>query len=168
METWQTPSPCQEEYCAHSKSQTSAPISWSCKKQTAVSHSSTEAKIISLDAGLRTERTSALSLWETVTNVSEPPVRGDSNGQTKQTQQGKDMINAKGNIQAHKILTISDAVQCSSCHNNSRPRHTYCPCGKMLPGASDEVAQQSAKKVVSCFKILTTGTCVFKTGPSRG
>ena len=29
------------------------PISWMCKKQTAVSHSSTESEIISLDAGLR-------------------------------------------------------------------------------------------------------------------
>ena len=29
------------------------PISWVCKKQTSVSHSSTESEIISLDAGLR-------------------------------------------------------------------------------------------------------------------
>ena len=29
------------------------PISWMCKKQTAVSHSSTESEIISLDEGLR-------------------------------------------------------------------------------------------------------------------
>ena len=32
---------------------TFVPISWMCKKQTAVSHSSTESEIISLDAGLR-------------------------------------------------------------------------------------------------------------------
>ena len=32
---------------------TFVPISWMCKKQTSVSHSSTESEIISLDAGLR-------------------------------------------------------------------------------------------------------------------
>ena len=32
-------------------SQTFVPISWMCKKQTSVSHSSTESEIISLDAG---------------------------------------------------------------------------------------------------------------------
>ena len=34
-------------------SHTFLPISWMCKKQTSVSHSSTEAEIISPDAGLR-------------------------------------------------------------------------------------------------------------------
>ena len=34
-------------------SRTFVPISWMCKKQTSVSHSSTESEIISLDAGLR-------------------------------------------------------------------------------------------------------------------
>ena len=34
-------------------SHTFVPISWTCKKQTSVSHSSTESEIISLDAGLR-------------------------------------------------------------------------------------------------------------------
>ena len=34
-------------------SPTSIPISWMCKKQTSVSHSSTESEIISLDTGLR-------------------------------------------------------------------------------------------------------------------
>ena len=34
-------------------SHTFVPISWMCKKQTALSHSSTESEIISLDTGLR-------------------------------------------------------------------------------------------------------------------
>ena len=34
-------------------SDTFVPTSWMCKKQTSVSHSSTESEIISLDAGLR-------------------------------------------------------------------------------------------------------------------
>ena len=42
-------------------SHTSAPTSWMCKKQT-VSHSSTEAAIISLDAGLHMDGIPALDL----------------------------------------------------------------------------------------------------------
>ena len=34
-------------------SETFVPISWMCKKKTSVSHSSTEAEVISLDASLR-------------------------------------------------------------------------------------------------------------------
>ena len=37
-------------------SHTFVPISWMCKKQTSVSHSSTESEIISLDTGLRLDR----------------------------------------------------------------------------------------------------------------
>ena len=37
------------------RSHTLVRISWMCKKQTSVSHSSTESEIISLDAGLRLE-----------------------------------------------------------------------------------------------------------------
>ena len=40
------------------------PISWMCKKETSVSHSSTEAEIISLDAGLRMDGIPALTLWD--------------------------------------------------------------------------------------------------------
>ena len=43
-------------------SHTFVPISWMCKKQTAVSHSSTESEIISLDTGLRLDRLPALEL----------------------------------------------------------------------------------------------------------
>ena len=41
-------------------SQTFVPIRWVCKKQTSVSHSSTEAEVISLDAGLRMDAIAAL------------------------------------------------------------------------------------------------------------
>ena len=41
-------------------SHTFVPISWMCKKQTAVSHSSTECEIISLDTGLRLDGLPAL------------------------------------------------------------------------------------------------------------
>ena len=41
-------------------------ISWMCNKQTSVSHSSTEAEVISLDAGLRMDGIPALDLWDLV------------------------------------------------------------------------------------------------------
>ena len=47
-------------------SHTFVPISWMCKKQTSVSHSSTEADIISLDAGLRLDGIPALDLWDLI------------------------------------------------------------------------------------------------------
>ena len=40
-----------------------------CKKQTAVSHSSTESQIISLDAGLRLDGIPALDLWDLIVAV---------------------------------------------------------------------------------------------------
>ena len=45
-------------------------ISWVCKKQTAVSHRSTEAEVISLDAGLRMEVLPALHfMWKCAVDV---------------------------------------------------------------------------------------------------
>ena len=44
------------------ESHTFVPTSWMCKKQTAVSHSSTESEIISLDTGLRLDGLPALEL----------------------------------------------------------------------------------------------------------
>ena len=50
-------------------SHTSVPMSWMCKKQTAVSHSSTESEIISLDTGLRLDGLLALELWDLIVSV---------------------------------------------------------------------------------------------------
>ena len=50
-------------------SHTSVPISWICKKQTAVSHSSTESEIISFDTGLRLDGLPALELLDLVVSV---------------------------------------------------------------------------------------------------
>ena len=48
---------------------TFVPISWMCKKQTAVSHSSTESEITSLDTGLRLDGLPALELWDLIVSV---------------------------------------------------------------------------------------------------
>ena len=50
-------------------SDTFVPISSMCKKQTSVSHSSTESEIISLDAGLRLDGIPALDLWDLIVAV---------------------------------------------------------------------------------------------------
>ena len=59
----------QVERCAFLGSHTFVPISWMCKKQTSVSHSSTESEIISLDAGLRLDGTPALDSWDLIVAV---------------------------------------------------------------------------------------------------
>ena len=50
-------------------SHTFVPISWMCKKQNAVSHSSTESEIISLDTGLKLDGLLALELWDLIVSV---------------------------------------------------------------------------------------------------
>ena len=73
-------------------SHTFVPISWMCKKETSVSHSSTYAEIISLDAGLRTVGIPALALWDLVIEVFPPH-------QTKPTKT-KDVREPRGNLSA--------------------------------------------------------------------
>ena len=53
----------------HFGSHTFVPICWMGKKQTSVSHSSTESEIISLDAGLRLDGIPALDLWDLIVSV---------------------------------------------------------------------------------------------------
>ena len=48
---------------------TFVPRSWMCKQQTAVSHSSTDSEIISLDTGLRLDGLPALELWDLIVSV---------------------------------------------------------------------------------------------------
>ena len=50
-------------------SHTFVPISWMCKKQSSVSHSSTESEIISLDAGLTLDGRPSLDLWDLIVAV---------------------------------------------------------------------------------------------------
>ena len=85
-------------------SHTFVPISWMCKKQTAVSHSSTESEIISLDTGLRLDGLPALELWDLIVSVLESvsqisdrigrPVNVD----VKRNQKSQGKINVMENI----------------------------------------------------------------------
>ena len=58
-----------EKISKKKKKRVTNPISWTRKKQTSVSHSSTEAAVISLDAGLRMDGIPALDLWDSVIEV---------------------------------------------------------------------------------------------------
>ena len=51
---------------------TFCPISWLCKKQGAVSHSSSEAEVISLEAGVRMEALPAFDFWDIVMSILHP------------------------------------------------------------------------------------------------
>ena len=62
--------PLLEEHCAFWEViHTFVPRSSMYKKQTAVSHSSTESEIISLDTGLRLDGLLALELWDLIDSV---------------------------------------------------------------------------------------------------
>ena len=59
-----------------------------CKKQTAVSHGSTQSEIMSLDAGLRLDGTPALNLWDLIVAVP-----GNTNQSHKE--QGDPLMNKR-------------------------------------------------------------------------
>ena len=61
-----------------------------CQKQTSISHSSTEAEIISLDAGLRMDEIPALDLWDWVIEVF--------HSQPNQANKARDLGELQGNL----------------------------------------------------------------------
>ena len=88
-------------HCAFFGSHTFVPISWMCKKQTSVSHSSTESEIISLDAGLRLDGIPALDFWDLIVAVL-----GNTNQSHKEREETRLWTNVKfvkhHNIQKRK------------------------------------------------------------------
>ena len=83
-------------------SHTFVPTSWMCKKQTAVSHSSTESEIISLDTGLRLDGLPALELWDLIVSVfgsvSQISDRTGRPVDVKRNQKSQGKINVMENI----------------------------------------------------------------------
>ena len=73
-------------------SHTFVPISWMCKKQPSVSHSSPEAQVVCLDAGLRVDGILALDLWDLVIEVF--------HSSPNQTNKTKDVREPQGNLSA--------------------------------------------------------------------
>ena len=101
-------------------SQTFVPISWRCKKQTSVSHSSTEAEIISLDAGLRMDGIPALDLWGLVIEVFHFSPNQSNN--TKDQVRGNSSRNTTSNKHTQnqtKVPTQHDNLDLSNVHHVS-------------------------------------------------
>ena len=85
-------------------SHTFVPISWMCKKQTSVSHSSTESEIISLDAGLRLDWIPVLDLWDLIVSVL---------GNTTQTPEkpGRPVVNDKEQ-RSQGMTNVLNSIDC--------------------------------------------------------
>ena len=85
-------------------SHTFVPISWMCKKQTSVSHSSTETEIISLDAGLRFDGIPALDSWDLIVSVL---------GNTVQTPErpGRPVVNDKKQ-RSQGMTNVLNSIDC--------------------------------------------------------
>jgi hypothetical protein len=76
---------------------TYCPIAWLCKKQTATSHSTTEAEIVALDAAIRLEGITTLSLWEEVIEVFCPnakrlPMKPETNPSVNAARDGSQSV----------------------------------------------------------------------------
>ena len=102
-----------------SGSHTFVPISWMCKKQTAVSHSSTESEIISFDTGLRSDGLPALDLRDLVVSVLSVSQVSDRSGQpdndVNKHQKSRGKINVMENIDSvlkRPILTSRSFIVC--------------------------------------------------------
>ena len=90
-------------------SHTFVSISWMCKKQTSVSHSSTESEIISLDAGLRFDRIPAHDLWNLI--VSVPGNTTQNHDRTGQPALGRDTCHEPGR-QSRGMFNVLNNVDC--------------------------------------------------------
>ena len=103
-------------------SHTLVPISWMCKKQTSVSHSSTESEIISLDTGLRLDGLPALELWDLIVSVL-----GNISHVSDRTEKP---VNGKTNLIIKSMLckTLIMFLQMS----NPRAKKLYCMCLRIM------------------------------------
>ena len=107
-------------------SHTFVPISWMCKKQTSVSHSSTESEIISFDVGLRLDGIPALDLWDLIVLVL---------GNTIQTHDrtGKLVVcRVKNHVrhQSQGVINVLDNVDLVPQTSDFRIKKLCCMCLK--------------------------------------
>ena len=81
------------DWVKQQRSHTFVPTSWMCKKQTSVSHSSTQSEIVSLNAGLRMDGLLALDLWDIVIEV----LRSTNNNTARQSKLAQGNLCGTGN-----------------------------------------------------------------------
>ena len=97
-----------------------------CNKQTAVSHSSTESEIISLDTGLRLDRLLALELWDLIVSVFGSVCQiSDRTGQ---------LVNdVNKHHKSQKRIDVMEKIFDSFPHkSNPRFKKLYCMCSKTM------------------------------------
>ena len=97
-----------------------------CKKQTSVSHSSTESEIISLDAGLRLDGLPALELWDLIVSVL---------GNTIQTHEGpgRPVVSDK-NERSQGMTNVLNNIDCvpSNVQSSHQEGLLYVPSGQKV------------------------------------
>ena len=102
-------------------------LCWMCKKQISVSHSSTEAELISLDASLRMDEIPALGLWDLVIEVFHfsPTQSKEAKDQARRnslrdTTSNKDTQNQTEDPTKHDNFDLSDVAHVPSNAKFSR------------------------------------------------
>ena len=103
-------------------SHTFVPISWMCKKQTSVSHSSTESEIISLDTGLRLDGLLALEFWDLITSVF-----GNISHVSDRTEQP-----VNGKSKSYNKIDVMQDIDSVPSMSNPRAKKQYCMCLKTM------------------------------------
>ena len=98
---------------------------WMWKKQTVVSHSSTDSEIISLDTGLRLDGLPALELWDQIVSVFGSVSQiSDRSGQP-------DSDVKKHHKSQRRIDVMKDIIQFPQT-SNPRVKKLYCMCSKTM------------------------------------
>ena len=97
---------------------TFVPITWICKKQGAVSHSSTESEVIALEASTRLEGIPLLILWEQVIDVF-APANSERNFASRKPPKGEILSSEKG---VEDILSQVDVVPCTIPPHSGRAK----------------------------------------------
>ena len=95
-------------------SRTLVPMSWMCKKQTSVSHSSTESEITSHNAGLRMEGILVRDLWDLLIEVF--------HSSPNQTNKTKDVREPRRNLSA-KITTKHSETDSNHAHQSGSDQY---------------------------------------------
>ena len=92
-----------------------------CKKQTSVSHSSTESEIISLDTGLRLDGLPALELWDLI-------VSGLGNVSRVSDGSGQLDSDVHKRHKSQKNIDVMEDIDSVLLMSNPRVEKLYCMC----------------------------------------
>ena len=96
-----------------------------CKKQTSVSHSSTESESISLDAGLRMDGISALDLWDLIVSVLGNIIQ--THDRTEQPVVNCDKDHGH-NTRSQGMINVLNHIDCVPSNVQFRNKKLCCMC----------------------------------------